>query len=163
MTARPRAAERGMVLMVSLTLLLALTLGAVSAAQTTVLELRMTRNGADAALAFRAAEAALLEGEHAVEAGPVSGMLTAQAYGEDPAWQAHGWPDAQSAYAVESVATLPSPSAPEVEVYRITARGRGPNGAVVWLQTTYGVAASPGASPEMLGRLSWVSLPWPPW
>ena len=146
-----------MVLLVSLGLLLALTLAAVSAAQTTVLELRMARNGRDATLAFHAAEAALSEAEVAIMAGTVS-PLPPPAYGAAPPWQSHDWPDADSAYVVEAVATVGEPSG-EVAVFRVTARGRGPGSAVAWLQTTYGQANAPGANPRMTGRLSWVALP----
>ena len=153
MTAGARA-QRGMVLLVSLGLLLSLTLATVSAAQTTVLELRMARNGRDAALAFHAAEGALADAELAIMSGAIS-PLPPPAYGEARPWQAHDWPDAPSAYVVEAVATLPS----NVAVYRVTARGQGPGSAVVWLQTTYGLANAPGADPRMTGRLSWVALP----
>ena len=145
--------QRGMVLLVSLGLLLALTLAAVSAAQTTVLELRMARNGRDAALAFHAAETALLDAESAIAAGTVS-TLSPQAYAAAPPWQTHDWPDSESAYVVEAVGTVG-----EIEVLRVTARGRGPGSAVAWLQTTYGQANAPGADPRMTGRLSWVALP----
>ena len=155
-----RAAQRGMVLFVSLGLLLALTLGALAAAQTTVLELRMTRNGADAALAFYAAEAALAAAETAIGQGAAKPVLASQSYGDDAAWRDHGWPDSPSAYAIEHVASIPDAHSPEVAVYRITARGEGPGGAVVRVQATYGVALGPGADPATTGRLSWVALPW---
>lgn len=148
-----------MVLLISLGLLLSLTLAAVSAAQTTVLELRMARNGRDATLAFHAAEVALSDAESAIVAGTVS-PLSAPAYGATPSWQSHDWPDADSAYVVEAIATVGEPSS-EIAVFRVTARGRGPGSAVAWLQTTYGRANAPGADPRMTGRLSWVALP--PW
>ena len=144
-----------MVLLVSLGLLLSLTLAAVSAAQTTVLELRMARNGRDATLAFHAAEAALSEAESAIAAGTVS-PLPPPAYGAAPPWRSHDWPDSPSAYVVEAVGETPSS---EVVVFRVTARGRGPGSAVAWLQTTYGRANTPGADPRLTGRLSWVALP----
>jgi type IV pilus assembly protein PilX len=147
-----------MVLLVSLSLLLALTLAAVSAAQTTVLELRMARNGRDAALAFHAAEAALSDAELAILAGTVS-ALPAPAYGVVPPWQSHDWPDTESAYVIEAVTTVGETPSSEVAVFRVTARGRGPGNAVAWLQTTYGRASAPGANPPMTGRLSWVALP----
>ena len=152
-------AQRGMVLLVSLGLLLSLTLAAVSAAQTTVLELRMARNGRDAALAFHAAEAALSDAERAIVTGTVA-ALPPPAYGEASRWQSHHWPDSQSAYLVEAVAAVGGPPPGDVAVFRITARGRGPGGAVAWLQTTYGRRNAPGADPRMTGRLSWVALPW---
>ena len=146
-----------MVLLISLGLLLSLTLAAVSAAQTTVLELRMARNGRDATLAFHAAEVALSDAESAIVAGTVS-PLSAPAYGATPSWQSHDWPDSDSAYVVEAIATVGEPSS-EIAVFRVTARGRGPGSAVAWLQTTYGRANAPGADPRMTGRLSWVALP----
>ena len=151
--------QRGMVLLVSLGLLLSLTLAAVSAAQTTVLELRMARNGRDAALAFQAAESALADAERAIVTGVVP-ALPPPAYGEAPRWQAHHWPNSSSAYLVEAVASVGGAPPGDVAVFRITARGRGPGGAVAWLQTTYGRANAPGADPRMIGRLSWVALPW---
>ena len=157
MTARPRV-QQGMVLLVSLGLLLSLTLATVSAAQTTVLELRMARNGRDAALAFHAAERALSAAELAIMSGAVS-ALPAPAYGQAPPWHSHDWPDAETAYVVEAVATVAETSSGEVSVFRVTARGQGPGSAVVWLQTTYGRADTPGANPRMTGRLSWVALP----
>lgn len=147
-----------MVLLVSLGLLLALTLAAVSAAQTTVLELRMARNGRDAALAFHAAEAALLDAESAIAAGTVS-TLSPHAYAAAPPWQTHDWPDSESAYVVEAVATVGETPSAEVAVFRVTARGQGPGSAVAWLQTTYGQAGGSGADLRMTGRLSWVALP----
>lgn len=146
-------AQRGMVLLVSLGLLLSLTLAAASAAQTTVLELRMARNGRDAALAFHAAEAALSDAERAIMDGAVS-PLPPRAYGEAPPWQSHPWPDSEAAYVAEAVANVGG-----IAVLRVTARGRGPGGTVAWLQTTYGHATGPGAEPRMTGRLSWVALP----
>ena len=155
-----RAAQRGMVLLVSLSLLLALTLGALAAAQTTVLELRMTRNGADAALAFHAAETALAAAETAIGHGAAQGVLGNQSYGSDAPWRNYDWPDSPSAYVVEHVASIPNAQSPAVAVYRITARGEDPGGAVVRVQATYGVAVGPGADPAATGRLSWVALPW---
>ena len=155
--ARTRA-QRGMVLLVSLGLLLSLTLTVVSAAQTTVLELRMARNGRDAALAFHAAEAALSDAESAIMAGSAT-ALPPPAYGKAPRWQSHHWPDSQSAYLVEAVASVGGPPPGDIRVFRITARGRGPGSAVAWLQATYGRANVPGADPRMTGRLSWVAMP----
>ena len=151
--------QRGMVLLVSLGLLLSLTLAAVSAAQTTVLELRMARNGRDAALAFHAAEAALADAERAIVTGVVS-AVPPPAFGDVPRWETHHWPDSQSAYLVEAVATVGASPPGVVAVFRITARGRGPGSAEAWLQTTYGRATAPGADARMTGRLSWVTLPW---
>ena len=156
-----RLRERGIVLFVSLALLLALTLGALGAAQTTVLELRMARNAQDAALAFHAAEAVLLRAETALAAGVVDDVLAAQVYGDVAPWREYDWRGAaDSDTVVESVTTihpLLTPDGP-VDVYRITARGVGPGNAVVLLQSTVGVAASPGADATLVGRLSWLQL-----
>ena len=148
-----------MVLLVSLSLLLALTLGAVSAAQTTVLELRMARNGADSALAFYAAESALLQAEAALDGGVADSLLAVQAYGDDAPWEGHDWPDTPSSGAVvEAIATVVDSRFIEIDVFRITARGVGRGGAIVQVQGTYGVPRSPGAARELTGRLSWVRL-----
>lgn len=156
-----RLRQRGIVLFVSLALLLALTLGALGAAQTTVLELRMARNAQDAALAFHAAESALVRAETALAAGVVVDVLAAPVYGEVAPWRESDWRGADdSDTIVESVAAIQAlltPDAP-VDVYRVTARGVGPGGAVVLLQSTVGVAAAPGADATLVGRLSWVRL-----
>lgn len=55
--------QRGTTLMVSLTMLLLLTLLAVTGMQTTIFEEKMTNNMRDHDTAFQAAESALLEGE----------------------------------------------------------------------------------------------------
>ena len=92
----------GIVLFVSLALLLAITVAALSAAQTTILELRMARNSADGALAFHAAEAALAEAEAwlAVNDGDpaenfsprgIDGLFAAAAYGERDPWHGADW------------------------------------------------------------------------
>lgn len=150
--------QPGMALLVSLSLLLALTLIAVGAAQTTILELRMTRNGTDAALAFHAAEAALAAAERDIEAGIAPGVLAFQSYGGEAPWQTYAWPDSRSAYLVEVVAGIEDSEGVAIDVFRITARGRGPGGAGAWLQTTYGAASTPGADPALSGRLSWAVL-----
>ena len=150
----------GIALIVSLSLLLTLTLGAVAVAQTAVLELRMAQNGADAARAFQAAEAALAAAEGDIEAGNPGPLLASQAYRDDRPWQTVDWPDGGSeAYAVERLARIVDKRLVPIDVYRITARGEGPAGARTWLQSTYGVALAPGADPALTGRLSWVVLP----
>lgn len=104
-----------MVLFVALALLLALTVGTLSAAQTTMLELRMARNGFDAALAFHAAEAALLEAETWLQASPgdpsssftasgAGGLYSAAGYGEVEPWRrADAWSDSNSRAVAEAL------------------------------------------------------------
>ena len=151
------AKQHGMVLLISLGLLLALTLGAVSAAQTVILEQRMTRNEADAARAFLAAEAALATVEAEIESGTITALLPAQAYGDDPPWRVRDWSQPGPVHAVAMLVGVQDQSGNDVDVYRITVREEGPAGAVAWLQTTYGVVNGGGDSP-LAGRLSWVTL-----
>ena len=68
-----RTGQDGTVLFLGLALLLAITAAALSAAQTTSLELRMSRNSHDAALAFHAADAALAEAESTTAIRPTRG------------------------------------------------------------------------------------------
>ena len=150
------AKQRGMVLLISLGLLLALALGAVSAAQTVIFEQRMTRNEADAMRAFHAAELTLAAAETEIETGTVAGLLPAPAYGDGPSWHGHDWPDLGPAYVIAPLASLEDQSGNAVDVYRITARGQGPGGAVAWLQATYGFII--GGDSPLAGRLSWVTL-----
>lgn len=96
MIARQQA--RGFVLVVALGLLLALTIGALVAARTTTLELRMARNTTDAVLAFHAAEAALVDAEEwlvhnggdaavTFTAAGTGGLATTPDYGGVPPWR----------------------------------------------------------------------------
>ncbi|HSN18543.1 MAG TPA: PilX N-terminal domain-containing pilus assembly protein [Gammaproteobacteria bacterium] len=63
----PRS-QRGVVLVISLLLLLVLTLIGLAATRSTTLEERMTSNQRDQDVAFQAAEAALRDGESALQA-----------------------------------------------------------------------------------------------
>lgn len=105
-----RKASRGIVLFVSLALLLALTVGGLTAAQTTTLELRMARNQGDAALAFHAAEAGLRDAEAWLTANAAdpptlfrvdgNGLYAAVGYGGTAPWrQAEAWRGTNSAVA----------------------------------------------------------------
>ena len=172
--ARRPTVQRGAVLFLGLALLLAITAGALSAAQTTSLELRMARNGHDAVLAFNAADAALAEAEAWIEAGgaatdarvhpPGPGYGAMPAWRDPDAWITHG----QGAgthlsgvvvaprYLVEWMATHPTdtPSPGAVEVFRVTAEGVGSSSAIlVRLQATYARARG------VTTRLAWVELP----
>lgn len=169
------AKQRGIVLFVSLALLLALAVGGVAVAQIATLELRMARNYQDAALAFHAAEAALLEAETwlAVNAGDPpalfamdgNGLFGAVPYGLQLPWQRAGvWTDsrsqpvanalphvtAQPRYIVEWLATLALPAAggtpaATIDIFRITARGQGVLAAAT-LQSTYGRSRGAGGA-----------------
>ena len=174
---QPRTRQRGAVLFLGLALLMAITAAALSAAQTTSLELRMSRNSHDAALAFHAADAALREAEAWLEAdGDATDARVhpgGTGYGSPPAWRdpavwaAHGraagtrLPGVVEAprSLIEWITThedtaLPPPR-PLVDVFRVTARGIGSSPAtVVRLQSTY--ARTRDA--DEAGRLSWVEL-----
>ena len=168
-----RGDQGGAVLFLGLALLLAITAGALSAAQTTSLELRMSRNSHDAALALRAADGALAEAEAWLEAtgDPADARVYAGGtrYGEveawrDPAvWFAHG----QTAgtplpglvgpprFLIEWVTTYESQPGIHVDVFRVTVTGVGSNQAtVVRLQATYARTRAGGG----IRRLSWVEL-----
>lgn len=170
--------QRGAVLFLGLALLLAITAGALSAAQTTSLELRMSRNSHDAALALGAADAALAEGEAWVAAtgDPSDARVYAGGtrYGEVAVWrdatawavhgQAAGIPLPGVAEAprllIEWVTTYQSAGAeslpgPLVDVFRVTATGVGSSRAtVVRLQAAYARTRGNGET----RRLSWVEL-----
>ena len=164
-----RHRQQGIVLFVSLALLLALSVGGVAAAQIATLELRMARNDRDAALAFHAAEAALLEAEtwlaanaddpHALFAVDGNGLFSAIPYGEQPPWQLAGiWtsnrsrrvanviPDVveQPRYVIEWLSTFVEPGTSTlppttIDLFRITARGTGVHASAT-LQSTCGRA-----------------------
>ena len=183
----PRRRQRGIVLFVSLALLLALTVGGISAAQIAILELRMARNHRDAALAFHAAEAALLEAETWLEANagdPSSlfaadgnGLFGAVSYGTAPPWQRDdAWTTNRSRrlantiadvaeqprYIIEWLSTFVQPAtgtepATTIDLFRITARGTGVHASAT-LQSSYGRRRSGTANSALIGRLSWVDL-----
>ena len=170
---QPRVGQDGAVLFLGLALLLAITAGALSAAQTTSLELRMSRNSHDAALALRAADAALAEAEVWLESDgdPADARVYAGGtrYGEvvawrDPTiWSAHGRTAGTPLpglvepprYLIERVTTYESPPGNHVDVFRVTVTGAGSNRATaVRLQATYARARASGG----VRRLSWVEL-----
>jgi len=172
------ASQGGAVLFLGLALLLAITAGALSAAQTTSLELRMSRNSHDAALALRAADAALAEAEAWLDTDgdPAAPRVYAGGtrYGEGAAWRdqtvwaAHGQtagmrlPGVVEAprYLVEWVTTylgtgLESLPGPLVDVFRVTATAVGSSRAtVVRLQATFARTRDDGE----VRRLSWAEL-----
>lgn len=182
---RPRRHGRppkGIVLFLSLALLLALSVGALAAAHSTTLELRMARNALAAEQELLAAEAALAEAEqwlatHADDPttlfpAPQQGRLASPAYGDPVPWQqAAAWTMAaalnggapiggqQPRYVIEwlsfftDIGTNTTPLPPAtVDVYRITAQA----GTVV-VQTTYGRVRG-GGTRRFSGRQSWVRL-----
>ena len=170
--------QRGAVLFLGLALLLAITAGALSAAQTTSLELRMARNSHDAALALRAADAALAETEAWLGAnGDLGGARVVAGgvrYGEPAAWRDQTVWAARGQTAgvalpgvveaprllIERVTTyrsgnLGSPPGPRVDVFRVTATAFGNSRAtVVRVQATYARTPDDGG----LRRLSWIEL-----
>ena len=170
--------QGGAVLFLGLALLLAITAGALTAAQTTSLELRMSRNSQDAALALCAADAALMEAEAWLQA---NGHLTdarvyagGTRYGEAAGWRdqtvwaAHG----QSAdmrlpgvieaprHLIEWVTTYQSTGfeslpGPLVDVFRVTATAVGSSrSGVVRLQATFARNRDDGE----VRRLSWAEV-----
>ncbi|MCY3620850.1 MAG: hypothetical protein OXH68_03960 [Gammaproteobacteria bacterium] len=164
--------QRGAVLFLGLALLLAITAGALSAAQTTSLELRMSRNSLEAALAFRAADAALAEAEAWLrtvgDPADVRVYAGGVRYGEIVAWRdrtvwtAHGQtavtplPGVVEAprFLIEWITTYESVPGTLVDVFRVTATGVGSTQAVVVrLQATY-ARTHDGAT----RRLGWVEL-----
>ena len=178
-----RAHVRGFVLVVALGLLLALTVGALVAAQTTTLELRMAHNATDAVVAFHAAEAARADAERWLaeldqepadtftESG-TGGLATGRAYGEQPAWRrAEIWAESrvpsrpvsgverQPRYIIEWLTTVTDTDLRDpvtMDVYRITVRSTGATANVtVTLQSIFG-RVSDGSSER---RLSWTELP----
>lgn len=171
--AQGRACQDGAVLFLGLALLLAITAGALSAAQTTSLELRMSRSSHDAALAFRAADAAVAEAEAWLEAtgDPTDARVYAGGtrYGEVEAWRdptvwaAHGQTAGTSLpglvdaprFLIEWVTAYQPLAGVHVDVFRVTVTGVGSNRAtMVRLQATYArTRASSGVR-----RLSWVEM-----
>lgn len=175
-----RSRQNGAVLFLGLALMLAITAAALSGAYTTTLELHMSRNSHDTALAFHAADAALAEAAAWLDGNgdPADGDPDANPgphYGEVPlwrdrsAWDGHGrtaatpLPGVSEAprFLIEWITTLESeapPAGTPVDVFRVTARGvgRSPN-TVVRLQGTY--ARTRGGVPgTRMRRLSWVEL-----
>lgn len=169
---RPGARPGGAALFLCLVLLLLLTVAAVSAVQTTRLEMHMARNAHDGILALQAAEAALVAGERFLEgiASTLAESPTghpavhpARAFAEPmPGGAAHAWSDGTSLpSSVAHVAEQPrfridflTMRADAVPVFRVTARGvGGTREAVVVLQSTYLLERPSGR------RLSWREVP----
>jgi type IV pilus assembly protein PilX len=142
--------QKGSVLLVSLIMLLLLTLVAVGGMQGTILQERMTGNLRDRDLAFEAAEAALRDGEQALEPNvPISfpnsnGLYRISAnnrpdWPADPADNGNGVATysgtlpgvfAQPRYYIEQIDTIVPPGCDlstycEPVYYRITAVGAG--------------------------------------
>ena len=173
LTGREPSAQRGTVLFLGLALLLAITAGVLAAAQTTSLELRMSRNSHEAALALRAADAALAEAAAWLQSDgdPADARVYAggtrygavEAWRDQTVWTSHGQtaqtplPGVVEAprFLIERVAMVESPPGTRVDVFRVTVTGVGGNRAtVVRLQATYARTYSGGG----IRRLSWVEL-----
>ena len=176
-----------MALLVALALLATLTLAALTAAQTTVLELAMARNDEDAQRALLAAESAVVEAEAWLRANArepaamftasgTGGLFAAPGYGGIPVGRGVSATAGRAAKPVPGVAeppryviewlgsrndagtaTNPLPPA-TVDLYRITARGVGASFATVALQCTYGQTRDGGTGRRLTGRLSWARI-----
>lgn len=158
--------QRGAILVVSLIMLLVMTLIGVTAMQNTIMEQRMAGNTRDINLAFQAAEAALREGEVALEApslpdfdGTTDGYYEAEeiAIGNPQVWEAPGtvwitYPDnldgvtAPPEYVIEELMPIKEMGGslaadeplPEVGMYRVTSKATGSSSDTqIMLQTTY--------------------------
>lgn len=158
--------QSGIALVTSLIFLIVLTLLGVTAMQTTALEEKMAGNVRDLNLAFQASEAALREGEHFLQAAvlPVfdgtNGLHQPADYSNPALWEQDDiWNSASSSYSenitevasqpkyiIEELAPIPDSGGslasdtplPDIQVYRVTARGEGgTSSTVVILQTTY--------------------------
>ncbi|BAZ93315.1 hypothetical protein TspCOW1_17460 [Thiohalobacter sp. COW1] len=158
--------QQGAILAVSLIMLLVMTLIGVTAMQNTIMEQRMAGNTRDINLAFQAAEAALREGEVALEAaslpdfdGTTDGYYKAEdiAIGNPQVWEAPGtvwitYPDSLDGvptppeYVLEELMPVKQAGGslaadeplPEVSMYRVTSRASGSSSDTqIMLQTTY--------------------------
>lgn len=165
--------QRGTVLFLGLALLLAITAGVLAAAQTTSLELRMSRNSHEAALALRAADATLAEAEAWLQSngdpadarvysgGTLYGAV--EAWRDQTVWTSHGQtaqtplPGVVEAprLLIELVTTVESPPGTFVDVFRVTVTAVGGNRATaVRLQAAYARTRADGG----IRRLSWAEL-----
>jgi len=112
----PRNAQRGVVLVISLLLLLVLTLIGVAATRSTTLEERMTANQRDREVAFQAAEAALRDGESALQAAsPGQFDNTNGLYDQSTTtvtWQTADWSNTSTGTIVYSGTLDPQPASP---------------------------------------------------
>lgn len=159
------AAQRGVVLVIALIMLLMVTLLAISAAQVTGLNERMVGFARDRDVAFQAAEAALREGERVLQLAVLpafdgtAGLYPTPAPGSTPRWKTIDWStagvayggaiagvSAQPRYIVEEIAILPgagesldaAEAASTNAYYRVTGRAVGGEGnTIAVLQTTY--------------------------
>lgn len=122
----PRNAQRGVVLVISLLLLLVLTLIGVAATRSTTLEERMTANQRDREVAFQAAEAALRDGESALQAAaPGQFNNTNGLYDQSTMsfsnWTGADWSDTGTGTIVYSGTLNPAPmSAPRYYLVQTT-------------------------------------------
>ena len=158
--------ESGVALVTSLIFMIVLTLLGITAMQTTTLEEKMAGNVRDINLAFQAGEAALREGEHLLQAAVLptfdgtDGLHQPADFAQPPLWQQDDiWNNAAAVYSesladvaeppryiVEELPAIPDSGGslaadkplPDVQVYRVSARGVGGTpSTVVILQTTY--------------------------
>lgn len=81
-----RKSQTGVVLVVSLMLLLVLTLLGLAATRSTTLEERMTANQRDRNVAFQAAEAALRDGESALQGASPGDFTNSKGYYDQATW-----------------------------------------------------------------------------
>jgi len=158
--------QMGVALVTALIFLIILTLLGVTAMQTTTLEEKMAGNVRDLNLAFQAGEAALREGEQRLQAAVLpdfdgaDGLHQPGDLAQPNLWQQETiWNSAAAVYSetltdvaeppryiVEELAPIPDTGGslaadkpiPDVQVYRVSARGVGGSpSTVVILQTTY--------------------------
>lgn len=160
--AMPARRERGAILIVSLIILIALTLLALTAMQNSTLSEKMAGNMRQRSLAFNAAEAGLLAGETLLASTPVLPAFNDSAGYYQPdtmLWKDIDWSDGGAVItaatsltgvaeqpkfyleelpAVSGGGSLEAGAAMSTQIYRVTARGVGGADTVaVVLQTTY--------------------------
>jgi type IV pilus assembly protein PilX len=158
--------QSGAVLLVSLVMLLLLTIIGLSAVDITTLDTRITANSRDRSIAFDAAETALNVATETIAPGnslPDSSTTGFQAavmadnwwQSTDATWWGANSKDvtnyngrsAKQNYVMEQPVVgsglkvkdkgIGGPPKPETRFYRVTARGEGPGGASVHVQTIY--------------------------
>ena len=164
------SSQRGVVLLLALTLLATLSVAAVAAAQVAALELRMARNAHDGALALAAAEAALAQGERLAGTFPTAafgssgepGLHVPAPFGAAERWRQAGvwWGQGSRPAPVAGVALPPrfliewvTTRADGSEVFRVTARAVG--GTALARAMVQSVVAWDGTT---MRRLSWREL-----
>lgn len=182
-----RRRPRGFVLVVALGLLLALTVGALVAARTTTLELRMARNATDAVRAFHAAEAGLVDAERwlvrnggdpaaTFSAAGTGGLAISPVYGGPPPWRrSEVWTesrvpaslvpgvDRQPRYIIEWLTTLTDTGPednplPPVTMDVFGVTARG-SGATADVTVTLQSTFGRATDGSRARRLSWTELP----